>query len=47
MGNKLYVGNLPYGVRDADLAQAFAVKLRKNQEKYSGGERHFRWLEWF
>ena len=24
MGNKLYVGNLPYGVRDADLAQAFA-----------------------
>lgn len=23
MGNKLYVGNLPYGVRDDDLAQAF------------------------
>ena len=23
MGNKLYVGNLPYGVRDNDLEQAF------------------------
>ena len=23
MGNKLYVGNLPYGVRDTDLEQAF------------------------
>jgi len=23
MGNKLYVGNLPYGVRDDDLLQAF------------------------
>ena len=25
MGNKLYVGNLPYGVRDNDLEQAFAA----------------------
>lgn len=25
MGNKLYVGNLPYQVRDEDLAQAFAA----------------------
>ena len=24
MGNKLYVGNLPYGVRDNDLEQAFS-----------------------
>ena len=24
MGNKLYVGNLPYSVRDAELLQAFA-----------------------
>jgi hypothetical protein len=24
MGNKLYVGNLPYSVRDSDLEQAFA-----------------------
>jgi len=23
MGNKLYVGNLPYSVRDQDLEQAF------------------------
>src|SRR3954467_12458791 len=23
MGNKLYVGNLPYSVRDSDLEQAF------------------------
>ncbi len=25
MGNKLYVGNLPYSVRDGDLEQAFAA----------------------
>ena len=25
MGNKLYVGNLPYSVRDAELGQAFAA----------------------
>jgi hypothetical protein len=25
MGNKLYVGNLPYSVRDSDLEQAFAA----------------------
>ena len=25
MGNKLYVGNLPYGVRDNDLEQAFGA----------------------
>ncbi|MFZ9182228.1 MAG: RNA-binding protein, partial [Hylemonella sp.] len=24
MGNKLYVGNLPYSVRDDDLQQAFS-----------------------
>jgi len=24
MGNKLYVGNLPYSVRDGDLEQAFS-----------------------
>ncbi|MEY4122850.1 MAG: hypothetical protein RLZZ457_1688, partial [Pseudomonadota bacterium] len=23
MGNKLYVGNLPYSVRDSDLEQSF------------------------
>jgi RNA recognition motif-containing protein len=25
MGNKLYVGNLPYTVRDGDLQQAFSA----------------------
>ena len=25
MGNKLYVGNLPYSVRDGDLEQAFGA----------------------
>ena len=25
MGNKLYVGNLPYGVRDEDLHEAFGA----------------------
>jgi RNA recognition motif-containing protein len=25
MGNKLYVGNLPYSVRDADLQQSFSA----------------------
>ena len=25
MGNKLYVGNLPYGVRDDDLNEAFGA----------------------
>ena len=25
MGNKLYVGNLPYSVRDGDLEQAFSA----------------------
>ena len=25
MGNKLYVGNLPYSFRDEDLQQAFAA----------------------
>ncbi|MEI7538701.1 MAG: RNA-binding protein, partial [Comamonadaceae bacterium] len=25
MGNKLYVGNLPYTFRDEDLQQAFAA----------------------
>jgi RNA recognition motif-containing protein len=25
MGNKLYVGNLPYSFRDDDMAQAFAA----------------------
>ena len=29
MGNKLYVGNLPYSYRDEDLQQAFSVRPRQ------------------
>ena len=27
MGNKLYVGNLPYSFRDEDLQQAFSASV--------------------
>ena len=33
MGNKLYVGNLPYQVRDSDLEQAFAQYGAVNSAK--------------
>ncbi len=33
MGNKLYVGNLPYGVRDNDLEQAFSAFGRVTSAK--------------
>ena len=33
MGNKLYVGNLPYSVRDADLEQAFGAFGQVNSAK--------------
>ena len=33
MGNKLYVGNLPYSVRDNDLEQAFSFLERKMAAK--------------
>lgn len=33
MGNKLYVGNLPYGVRDLDLEQAFGQHGHVNSAK--------------
>ena len=33
MGNKLYVGNLPYGVRDNDLEQAFGAFGRVTSAK--------------
>ena len=41
MGNKLYVGNLPYGVRDNDLEQAFGVvaQMPVAAEVGSGDER--------
>ncbi|MBV1732250.1 MAG: RNA-binding protein, partial [Hydrogenophaga sp.] len=33
MGNKLYVGNLPYTVRDEDLQQAFSAYGSVNSAK--------------
>ncbi len=33
MGNKLYVGNLPYSVRDEDLQQAFGAYGQVNSAK--------------
>jgi cold-inducible RNA-binding protein len=33
MGNKLYVGNLPYTVRDSDLEQAFGAFGQVNSAK--------------
>jgi cold-inducible RNA-binding protein len=33
MGNKLYVGNLPYSFRDEDLQQAFAAHGTVNSAK--------------
>ena len=33
MGNKLYVGNLPYSVRDDDLQQAFSAFCAVNSAK--------------
>jgi len=33
MGNKLYVGNLPYSVRDSDLEQAFSEYGQVNSAK--------------
>ena len=33
MGNKLYVGNLPYQVRDEDLQQAFSAFGQVNSAK--------------
>ena len=50
MGNKLYVGNLPYGVRDADLAQAFAqfgsvTSAKVMMERDTGRSKGFGFVE--
>lgn len=50
MGNKLYVGNLPYGVRDTDLEQAFgqfgAVSSAKvMMERDTGRSKGFGFVE--
>lgn len=50
MGNKLYVGNLPYSVRDADLAEAFApfgtvTSAKVMMERDSGRSKGFGFVE--
>jgi hypothetical protein len=36
MGNKLYVGNLPYSFRDDDLQQAFSLRQRHQRQSHDG-----------
>jgi cold-inducible RNA-binding protein len=50
MGNKMYVGNLPYGVRDNDLEQAFAqfgtvVSAKVMMERDTGRSKGFGFVE--
>ena len=50
MGNKLYVGNLPYGVRDDDLAQAFGefgnvTSAKVMMERDTGRSKGFGFVE--
>ena len=50
MGNKLYVGNLPYGVRDADLEQAFSqfgsvTSAKVMMERDTGRSKGFGFVE--
>lgn len=51
MGNKLYVGNLPYGVRDNDLEQAFSqfgavASARVMMERDTGRSKGFGLWKW-
>jgi hypothetical protein len=50
MGNKLYVGNLPYSVRDSDLEQAFApfgavTSAKVMMERDTGRSKGFGFVE--
>lgn len=50
MGNKLYVGNLPYSFRDSDLEQAFAqygtiVSAKVMMERDTGRSKGFGFVE--
>lgn len=50
MGSKLYVGNLPYGVRDLDLQQSFAqfgsvVSAKVMLERDTGRSKGFGFVE--
>ena len=50
MGNKLYVGNLPYSVRDSDLEQAFGqfgavTSAKVMMERDTGRSKGFGFVE--
>lgn len=50
MGNKLYVGNLPYGIRDNDLEHAFlqfgsVVSAKVMMERETGRSKGFGFVE--
>ena len=50
MGNKLYVGNLPYSVRDGDLQQAFSAfgsvtSAKVMMERETGRSKGFGFVE--
>src|SRR6476659_6332988 len=50
MGNKLYVGNLPYSVRDGDLEQAFGqfgavTSAKLMMERHKGRSKGFGFVE--
>ena len=50
MGNKLYVGNLPYGMRDMDLEQAFGqfghvTSAKVMMERETGRSKGFGFVE--
>ena len=50
MGNKLYVGNLPYSFRDSDMEQAFAqygtvTSAKVMMERYTGRSKGFGFVE--
>jgi len=50
MGNKLYVGNLPYSVRDSDLEQAFSqfgavTSAKVMMERETGRSKGFGFVE--
>src|SRR6218665_1856520 len=50
MGNKLYVGNLPYSVRDGDLEEAFGqfgalASAKVMMERHTGRSRGFGFVE--
>ena len=50
MGNKLYVGNLPYSVRDGDLEQAFGqfgavTSAKVMMERDTGRSKGFGFVE--